>query len=576
MQDKPHALRSCVGLTVLALLALGAGVWLGRGPFAPAAPVAAARQLYTCGMDPQVIQDHPGNCPICGMPLTPVRTHAGVTNTSAITVDSATTQNMGVRTEILAYGPLRRTIRTVATVAYDETSLADVTTKFRGWIEKLHVSATGQQVHRGDPLFEIYSPELYSAQAEYILGLNDTTGALASLKNSATTKLKYFDISDDQIAELARTRQSRKTLRIDAPRDGIVVEKAAVEGQMVDAGVRLYRIADLGLVWVQAQVFEQDVPFVRVGQEAVVSLSYLPDRKFRGRVTFVYPSVDEKSRTVQVRMEFHNPGYALKPGMFATVELTTELDAHALLVPDTAVLRSGEHNTVFVALPGGRFEPRTVALGPRSADDRYQVLRGLAAGERVVTSGQFLLDSEAQLRAAIARMSAGATPEKANAGGAAPPANPAPQTPSAAPPAFVCPMPEHVAVVYDHAGNCPLCGMALVPVSAEQLAQLRPGETVSYYTCPMPEHAGVHADKPGKCPQCGMTLIPVMKRPAPPPVTPAPALTLYTCPMEEDADVVLDHPGTCPKCNMKLVATATVKHGKLAEENWRKKGEGKP
>ncbi|MEI8244129.1 MAG: efflux RND transporter periplasmic adaptor subunit, partial [bacterium] len=497
-------------LLILVLLALGGGVWLGRGPFAPRAPSAGAmqpKQLYTCGMDPQVIQDHPGNCPICGMALTPVRKHAAdQTDPSdpsdhAITIDPTTTQNMGLRTGLVTTGALRRTIRTVAAVAYDETSLADVTTKFRGWIEKLHVSATGQQVHRGDPLFEIYSPDLYSAQTEYLLASGDASGALAGLKASATTKLKYFDISDDQIAELQRTRQVRKTLRIDAPRDGIVVERNTVEGQMVDAGMKLYRIADLGLVWVQAQIFEQDLPFIRIGQEALVTLAYLPDRTFRGRVTFIYPAVDEKTRTVQVRMEFHNPGYYLKPGMFATVELTAELAARALLVPDTAILRSGARNTVFVALPGGRFDPRTVTLGPRGADNQYQVLSGLADGERIVTSGQFMLDSESQLRDAIAKMTpvAPLPPQETNAAvQALSPSEPVPA-------AFVCPMPEHVAIVYKQPGTCPLCHMALVPVNAEQLRQLRPGEAVDHYTCPMPEHADVHVEKAGKCPKCGMT-----------------------------------------------------------------------
>ena len=496
---------------LLVVLALGVGIGLGRGPFAPPPHVAQAKQLYTCGMHPQVIQDHPGDCPICGMALTPVHGLAAAAS-AAIAIDPVTTQNMGIRTGVVTQGPLCRIIRTVATVEYDETSLADVTTKFRGWIEKMYVSATGQQVHRGDPLFEIYSPDLYSAQAEYLLGIGDTTSSPAGINVSATTKLKYFDISDDQIAQLQKTRQIRKTLRIDAPRDGIVVERNAVEGQMVEAGMKLYRIANLGLVWVQAQVFEQDVPFLRIGQEALVTLSYLPDRKFRGRVTFIYPSVDEKTRTVRVRMEFHNPGYFLKPGMFATVELTAELAVQALLVPDIAVLRSGERNTVFVALDGGKFEPRTITLGPRGAGNQYQVLSGLAAGERIVTSGQFLLDSESQLRDALAKMSPiPPQPSTRTNAAAPPPVSASTNAVAAASASFVCPMPEHVAIVYKQPGNCPLCGMALVPVNAEQLAQIRPGEAADHYTCPMPEHADVHAEKPGKCPKCGMTLIPVMK-----------------------------------------------------------------
>ena len=584
--DRPRTRRPALILLRLAA-ALAAGFWLGQRQSGSVqqsgARAGAEKQLYTCGMHPQVIQDHPGTCPICGMELTPVRRQPGTdsasnsvpqADASAILIDPATVQNMGVRTGAVVKGPLRRTIRTVATIDYDETSLADVTTKFRGWIVKLHVNATGQQVHRGDPLFEINSPELYSAQTEYIVAQGEAPGAAgeaSGMKANALTKLRYFDISDDQIAELQKTRQARKTLRVDAPRDGVVVDKAAVEGQMVDAGMRLYRIADLGLVWVQAQVFEQDVPFIRVGQEALVNLSYLPDRSFRGRVTFIYPTVDEKTRTVRVRMEFHNPGYLLKPGMFATVELRAELAASALLVPDAAVLRSGAKNTVFVALDGGKFEPRSITLGPRGEGDQYQVLSGLAEGERVVTSGQFMLDSESQLREAIQKMLHPAAPAAADARAAeqAGAASAAPSNTAVA--AYVCPMPEHVAVLYKQAGKCPLCGMALVPVNAEQLAHIVPGAAVDYYTCPMPEHANIHSDKSGKCPKCGMTMIPVMKAGTPPATNPPPAvLTLYTCPMAEHADVVSDRPGACPKCGMVLVETGTVAHGAKAAAEWRR------
>ena len=564
-------------LFIFAVLALGAGVWLGRGPLASRAATGVAsqevRQLYTCGMHPQVIQDHPGNCPICGMTLTPVRKQAAA-DANAIAIDPVTAQNMGIRTGVVTKGPLRRTIRTVGVIDYDETAMVDVTTKYKGWIEKLYINATGQVVHRGEPLFEIYSPELYSAQTEYVLAVEDTTGALAGMKAQAITKLRYFDISDDQIATIEKSRHATKTLRIDAPRDGTVVEKMVVTGQMVDEGMKLYRIADLSMVWVQVQIFEQDLPFVRVGQEALVTLSYLPDREFRGRVTFVYPTVDEKTRTVRVRMEFHNPGYFLKPGMFATVRLTAELTPDALLAPDTAVLRSGGHDTVFVALDHGRFDPRTVTLGPRDEHDQYQILSGLRDGERIVTSGQFMLDSESQLREAIAKMSPIVPPQLSptQTTAAATQTKTAPE-PQSTPAAFVCPMPEHVAILYKHAGACPLCGMTLVPINADQLAHIVPGAAVDYYPCPMPEHADVRSAKPGNCPKCGMTLIPVMKAGQNLPVTnpPPAAVTLYRCPMAEHADVVSDRPGECPKCGMKLVETSTVKHGKTAEQHWRDK-----
>ncbi len=503
-------------LVVVAAGAISCGKNSGRGK----ANATEGKMLYTCGMHPQIIQDHPGNCPICGMKLTPIRKQDASTSTaqasSTIAIDPSTIQTMGIRTAEVTRGPLRRLIRTVANVDYDETALADVTTKYKGWIEKLYVDSTGALVNPGDPLFEIYSPELYSAQTEYLAALGGESGTPSAedraLLDSARTKLKFYDISDAQIAELEKTRQAKKTLTITAPISGFVVEKNVVAGQMVDAGMKLYRLADIGVVWVYAQVYEQDLSAVQLGQEATMTLSYLPDRKFRGRVTYVYPTVDEKTRTARVRMEFHNPGYFLKPGMFATVELMADMAPSALLVPDSAVLRSGQKNTVFIALPSGKFEARTVALGLQAQDDMDQVLGGLSEGERIVTSGQFMLDSESQLREAIQKMNnpsestaAATVPSAGETSGAVPTGTNADAT------VWVCPMPEHVSITYDHPGKCPICSMTLVPVTKSQLERIQPGGKILYYTCPMPEHSDVHSDKPGKCPKCGMTLIPVME-----------------------------------------------------------------
>jgi RND family efflux transporter MFP subunit len=625
MRSQSKGIKLVAFLGLLLAFAGGAALLMtGCGGDQGTAAGAKEEQLYTCGMHPQVIEHKPGNCPICSMKLTPVRKQAATegpatgrkvkhykstmnpgevstgpakdsmgmdmvpvyeeeaaaVESSAITIDPVTMQNMDLRTGLVTRGPLRRAVRTVGAVDFDETALTDVTTKFKGWVEKLYVDSTGQQVHRGDPLFDIYSPELYSAQVEYLLALNQPTnlaeaGARA-LQSSALAKLKFLDVPDEQIAQIRKDDQAKKTLRINAPRDGIVVEKMVVEGQMVEAGMKLYRLADLGTVWVQSQIYEQDLPIVRLGQEATVSLSYLPDRKFRGRVTYVYPTVDEKTRTAKVRMEFHNPGYFLKPGMFATVELTAELSPSAVLVPDSAVLRSGENNTVFVALDGGKFEPRAVTLGMHSEGNLYQVLSGLSEGERIVTSGQFMLDSESQLREAIQKMlkpkAVTQSTERGVQAVAPPGTNAAPNSEQIV---YICPMPEHVALEYELPGKCPLCGMTLVPVTRETLSKVQPGGRVEYYTCPMPEHSDVHADKPGKCPKCGMTLIPVMVSPKPAQATNTSASAteqlpakLYPCPMAEHADVVSDKPGLCPKCDMKLVETSKVSHGKAAEQHW--------
>jgi RND family efflux transporter MFP subunit len=518
-------------------------------------------------MHPQVIQDHPGDCPICGMKLTLIRNDdapAATADPGVISVDATTRQYMNLRTVTVQRGVLRKTIRTVGTIDYAESALAEVTTKFRGWVQNLNVDTTGQLVHRGEPLFEIDSPELYNAEAEYVQTLvagSTNDPATAGLRSAAAEKLRFLDVPEAQITRLEQTRQPLKSLPVIAPVSGFVIEKNVVAGQMVDAGARLYRIADLSVVWVLAEIYEQDLAAVQLGQEAVVRVAAFPDREFRGRVTYVYPTVDEKTRTARVRLEFENPGFFLKPGMFVSVQLSAQLADSALLVPESAVLRSGAKNTVFVALDDGKFTARDVVLGVAAEDGREQVLQGLQAGERIVTSGQFLLDSESQLREAIEKMrDGGPAPGRAEISGTNPP--PAttvvePASAGAAPVVYVCPMPEHVSIVYDQPGNCPICGMSLVPVNPSTLAQIQPGGRVLYYTCPMPEHANIHETGPGKCPLCQMTLIPVMA----PPTNAAPALPThaaparYYCPMHPQ--VTSDHPGKCSQCGMDLVPQET-------------------
>ena len=348
----------------------------------------AEKQLYTCGMHPEIIRDEPGNCPICGMKLQPVRANgtldSGESSTpSEIQVDAGTIQRMNLRTALVEHGPVRREFRSVGIIAYDESSLHDITTEYEGWVEKLYVSATGTPVKAGDPLFEIYSPSLYP--------------------DLHSTQLDYL-VPSDFIAGKASSKEARRELLFRSPANGIVIEKTAVEGERVKEGERLFRLADLSTLWVEAQIYESDLPYVHEGQAAVVRETYGSERTFAGTVQRLLPQVDELTRTATARIVLPNPDGYLRPGMFVEVRFAAQLADDAVLVPEMAVLRSGEHDTVFLALPGGSFEPREVKLGVRSQNGFYEVLAGLHAGERVVTSGQFMLDSESQLREAIQKM----------------------------------------------------------------------------------------------------------------------------------------------------------------------------
>ena len=317
---------------------------------------------------------------------------------------------MNMKTAPVERGPVRREFRTVGTVDYNEQGLRDITTKYEGWLEKLYVNATWTAVKAGDPLFEIYSPDLYNAQLNYLVAVAQRRRrAGGPLTRAALARLQLFDLPADFIAEVARTGEAHRTYTFRAPADGVVIEKMAVAGQMMKAGEKIYRLADLATVWVLAQIYEKDLPFVQDGQTVEVRTSYGLQRTFEGKVQLLLPQVEEQTRTATARIVLPNPTAYLRPGMFADVRFAAQLADDAVLVPDMAVLRSGERDTVFVALEGGSFEPREVKLGARSEGNFYQVLSGLRAGERVVTSGQFMLDSESQLREAIQKMLKGDT-----------------------------------------------------------------------------------------------------------------------------------------------------------------------
>lgn len=364
-------------------------------------------QYYTCGMHPWVILPHPGDCPICHMKLTPLDP---AKFSGEVSIDPVVVQNIGVRIEPVTEGPLVRTIRTVGSVDYDETRVRDVNTKLSGWIEKLHVDYVGASVSEGDPLFEVYSPALLAAEEEYLLALRAQApggtplpGAL-DLAESARTKLSLFDITPAQIDALAATGKASRTMTLLSPHTGVVIAKHANEGMKIDPGMQVFQIADLSKVWVLVTLYESQLPFVSLGQSATMSLPYIPGQTSEGRVVYIYPYVNTKTREVQVRLEFDNADGLLKPGMFATIELRSTLRQHAVLVPREAVISTGKRDIAFVSLGEGRFDPRELRLGVETGDGQVEILDGLAPGELVVTSGQFLLDSESRVREALAKM----------------------------------------------------------------------------------------------------------------------------------------------------------------------------
>jgi len=376
-----------------------------KAPIAAPTPKSAGDaepQFYTCGMHPWVILPEPGNCPICRMKLTPLDPKKF---TGEITIDPVVTQNIGVRIEPVTSGPVVGEIRTVGTVTYDEERVRDVNLKMSSWIEKIDVSREGEVVDQGEPLFDFYSPTLYAAQGEYLAALSmrqsDVSGRL--LKD-ARAQLEQYDMTKAQIDDLARRGEADRTTQILSPFEGVVIAKHANEGMRVDPGMRVYQIADLSRVWVIVSVYEHQLPLVQEGQKAVMTLPYIPGQTFTGVVEYIYPYLDEKNRQARIRIAFDNPNNTLKPGMFATVELHAQYAANRTLAPRTAILDTGERQVVFVSLGNGRFEPRNVRVGVETQGDRVEILDGVKPGEMVVTSGQFLLDSEARMREALAKM----------------------------------------------------------------------------------------------------------------------------------------------------------------------------
>jgi Cu(I)/Ag(I) efflux system membrane fusion protein/cobalt-zinc-cadmium efflux system membrane fusion protein len=409
---------------------------------APAAPAAASAtkerkiKYWVSPMDPGYVRDKPGKAP-CGMDMVPVyEDEAGAAQEGTIAVDPRTLQSMGVRTAKAEIKEMSRTIRAVGKVTYDERKLTVVTTKITGWVERLYVKATGDPIRRGQNLLSLYSPELVTTQNEYLLALKNLKSLEKSgfpeleegarrLLAASRQRLKYWDIPDSQIVALEETGEVKRTLTLASPSNGIVIKRMVTEGQMVQAGMPLLEVADLSTVWVDADIYEYELPWVKVGQHAQMTLTYLPGKTFHGQVQFIYPFLKEATRTARLRLVFPNPGLQLKPDMFAEVVIASPLKEASVVIPAEAVMDTGEKQHVFLALGQGRFEPREVKVGVRGNDGLVQVLTGLKGDEEVVTSAQFLLDSESRFREAIAQMLKGGQAQETQKGAAPAPERPA-------------------------------------------------------------------------------------------------------------------------------------------------------
>jgi RND family efflux transporter MFP subunit len=368
---------------------------------------------YKDPMHPWYTSDKPGKAPDCGMDLVPV--YEDDKDIKGIKINPNTVQNIGVKIEKVTHRELSKTIRTSAIVEYDETKIYNINTKFMGWIEGLFVDYTGKMVSRGEPLLDIYSPDLVSTQEEYLQAvryrnkLRDSTieevrKEADLLVQSAARRLAYWNIPEQEINALEKRGTPKRAMTIFSPAGGIVTEKMVTDGQQVMAGMTLYKIADLSTVWITADIYQFELEWVRMGQTAELSLSYLPDRAFTGTITYIYPYLNAETRTAKVRIEVKNTkDFLLKPGMFVTVKIISPVAVDTVAVPEQAIIRSGTRNIAVIDGGGGYFEPREVKLGV-SADGFVQITEGLHEMEKIVTSAQFLIDSESNLKAAIGQM----------------------------------------------------------------------------------------------------------------------------------------------------------------------------
>lgn len=418
-------LRAAVIIGAIAV-AIGFATTLGRED-----KVTGAKTSYFCPMHPTYTSDRPGTCPICNMDLIPASAiqyyclvHPDVTATQAgycdkcgnplepeLVITTTGRELAGVETIPADSRQLQHTIRTVGTIVADETRITHIHTRVEGWIEKLYVNFTGQLVHEGDPLFVLYSPELLASQKQYLVArdIRRKTSATSqdeepddAVVKAARKRLELFDIPEQVIAAIEKTGTPQEAVTFLAPNSGFVTSKPVFEGHRVEPGMELFTITDISRVWIEADFYELESHLIKLGQEAKITSPYDPTIVLPGKVAYIYPYLNPVSRTLKVRFDFPNPEFRLKLGMYVNVNLLFET-VESIVIPDSAILDSGMRKVAFVEIKDGTFEPRQVQVGIRS-EGNAQILSGIELGEAVVVKGNFLLDSESRLRAAISEV----------------------------------------------------------------------------------------------------------------------------------------------------------------------------
>lgn len=388
-------------------------------------------------------EDHSGHVhESMGSPATPVED-------LQIRIDPLVVQNMGVRVRLATLGDLSQEIRTLGVIDIPENEISNVNLKFSGWIEKQYVAETGARVKRGDKLFEIYSPELVSAQEEYLLALSGPDQP--DILSSAAERLRFFGLTQQDVHSLKKSKKARRTVTVRAPQSGYILARSVVEGSHAKRGINLYQIGNLDKIWVNAEVYDFDAPWIVRNAQASMELPFMKGKLFEGRVSFVHPMVDPKTRTLKVRLEFSNPGLNLKPGMFATVFIEGRTKSGVVMIPEEAIIQTGKRQIVFLANGSGEFSKREIVTGLAGSRGMIEVLEGLAGGDIIVTSGQFLLDSESQLKEAVAKMMRTNLKIDENSEVAI--------STEVVEYYWTCGM--HPQIVQDGPGTCPICGMNL-------------------------------------------------------------------------------------------------------------------